>query len=245
MKLPSPPSSGEARLSGRGLAVMILLPAALLVGLSVVVRVTDLDRQWMQAIFDRHGGFLTDANWYCWLTYHLGTKPALTLSVGGLLGLLASIKVTLIRPWRRWMTLAVFTMLLGPGLLVNAIFKDHYGRPRPVQTEQFGGSLPFRAVGEMGIAGKGRAFPSGHASMGYYLMFPFFALLLAHPRWAWGFLGLGIAGGLIVGYGRMLMGGHWPTDVLWSGGMVYFSGLIVAVACGLLPLERRAFRRHV
>ena len=29
--------------------------------------------------------------------------------------------------------------LVGPGLLVNTVLKDHVGRPRPVQPEQFRG----------------------------------------------------------------------------------------------------------
>ena len=29
--------------------------------------------------------------------------------------------------------------LVGPGLLVNTVLKDHVGRPRPVQLEQFRG----------------------------------------------------------------------------------------------------------
>ena len=41
---------------------------------------------------------------------------------------------------------AVFVLLsfaLGPGLLVNAVLKEHWGRPRPVAVTEFGGELAF------------------------------------------------------------------------------------------------------
>ena len=34
-------------------------------------------------------------------------------------------------------------MALGPGLMVNTIFKDHWGRPRPVMLEVFSSAQPF------------------------------------------------------------------------------------------------------
>ena len=37
------------------------------------------------------------------------------------------------------------TLALGPGLLVNVLLKDHWGRPRPVDVTQFGGDQHFVA----------------------------------------------------------------------------------------------------
>ena len=48
--------------------------------------------------------------------------------------------------WRRRRPAALFlalSLLLGPGLLVNTLFKDHWGRARPAQIAQFGGSAKF------------------------------------------------------------------------------------------------------
>src|SRR5262245_300383 len=36
-----------------------------------------------------------------------------------------------------------FSLLLGPGLLVNGILKEHWGRPRPIAVTQFGGTQPY------------------------------------------------------------------------------------------------------
>jgi hypothetical protein len=34
----------------------------------------------------------------------------------------------------------LLSVILGPGLLVNLVFKDHWGRPRPRQVVALGGT---------------------------------------------------------------------------------------------------------
>ena len=38
---------------------------------------------------------------------------------------------------------------LGPGLLVNVLLKDFWGRPRPHMVEEYGGGLPYTRVWEI------------------------------------------------------------------------------------------------
>ena len=38
------------------------------------------------------------------------------------------------------------TLALGPGLLVNGLIKEHSHRPRPFQTQDFGGTWQFSSV---------------------------------------------------------------------------------------------------
>jgi len=38
-------------------------------------------------------------------------------------------------------------MIIGPGLLVNTVFKEHWGRARPSQVEEFGGQQTIHARG--------------------------------------------------------------------------------------------------
>src|SRR5690606_23635728 len=125
-------------------------------------------------------------------------------------------------------------LALGPGLIVNALLKDHWGRPRPVQVADFGGAETFLLVGTIGSSPAGKSFSSGHASIAFYLMTPFFALVATRPRLAWAFLSAGVVWGLLVGAGRVLQGGHWPSDVLWSGGLVSLSAFVLSRAFGLL-----------
>ena len=41
--------------------------------------------------------------------------------------------------WRRDATFILFSLVLGPGLLVNGVFKDHWNRPRPRDVIELGG----------------------------------------------------------------------------------------------------------
>ncbi len=65
----------------------------------------------------------------------------------------------------RKLKVALGTLLIGPVLLVNVILKEHWGRPRPVQTDIFGGALHFVEAGS--LAGKcvsNCSFVSGEAA---------------------------------------------------------------------------------
>ena len=63
--------------------------------------------------------------------------------------------------------------------------------------------------------------------MGFYLLAPFFILRSHHKKWAFAFLAIGVGYGLLMGFGRMLQGDHFASDILWSGGFIYFCGLIL------------------
>lgn len=67
-------------------------------------------------------------------------------------------------------------LLLGPGLLVNGILKNHsLGRARPLQIEQFGGQEHFTpAFVYSGQCHKNCSFVSGHAALGFAFMALFF-----------------------------------------------------------------------
>jgi membrane-associated PAP2 superfamily phosphatase len=131
----------------------------------------------------------------------------------------------LLRPWRAPGLFFGAMLLLGPGLLVNVTFKDNWGRPRPTQVDCFGGKHAFRPVWEPGEHGHCRSFPCGHASMGFFLMGPAFLLYRRRPRLAGAFLLLGLSAGLLLGATRIVQGRHFASDVLWSAGFVYFTGL--------------------
>ena len=156
--------------------------------------------------------------------YDYGTIPAIVLAAVSLLAFIGSFKIRKIVPYRKVCVFFVLLMLIGPGLVVNTIFKQHWGRPRPRHLEVFGGSKPFLYVWEKGTTGEGHSFPSGHASMGFFLLAPYFILRKRSKRWAILFLTVGLSAGLIMGLARMVQGGHFASDVIWSGGFVYLCG---------------------
>lgn len=48
------------------------------------------------------------------------------------------------------------------------------------------------------------------------------------PKWAWLLLWLGMICGVLMGIVRMAQGGHFATDLLWAGGLVYLLGLVLS-----------------
>lgn len=135
--------------------------------------------------------------------------------------------------WRRYGLCLLLSISLGPGLVVNLVFKDNWGRPRPNQIVAFGGRhdyLPPLALGERGT---GKSFPAGHPSIA-------FALAAAAAPWRrrrrW--LGFSLAApavllGAGIGLGRMVAGGHFLSDVLWSAVLTW----AVIAACYHLVLR--------
>ena len=162
--------------------------------------------------------------------YDYGPLPAIITTAFSLLFLIVSFWVSRIAAYRNTAIFIVLAMLLGPGLVINGIFKDHWGRPRPRSIHTFDGHLTYLPIWQKGISGNGRSFPSGHASTGFFLMTPFFIFRKHARRRAIAFLALGIGYGLLIGLGRMIQGGHFASDVMWSGGFVYFCGLGLAYA---------------
>lgn len=120
------------------------------------------------------------------------------------------------------LVIALFiSILLGPGLIVNSIFKENFGRPRPSQTVEFGGKHQPQAVLEANWGNYGKSFPSGHAAIPLsFLLLAFAAYRRKKFRLAKQ-LAAGIVGWyLFVSYARVAAGGHHFSDVAWAG---YFS----------------------
>lgn len=133
-------------------------------------------------------------------------------------------KLNLIK-WRKAAYFMLLVIVLGPGVLVNATFKDHWGRPRPREIVEFDGKEEF-VKPWVKTDGKGKSFPCGHASIAFYLAIPFLFLRKNYKKWAWFFMVFGTLYGLLVGYARMIAGGHFASDVLWASGMVWFVGIL-------------------
>lgn len=167
------------------------------------------------------------------LLYRVDRTPAVLVATGWLVLLVWSLHRDDLVPWRRAAVFMVLLLVLGPGLLVNSVFKEHWGRPRPREVQEFGGSKQFLQPWQPGISGKGRSFPSGHSSAAFYLATPWFVYRHRKPvaaaSWFWG----GIVFGLLMSVARIVQGGHFLTDCLWAFGMVWLTGLVLAAV--LLP----------
>ena len=163
------------------------------------------DRPWPHE-FDRLWRFL----------YTVGPWPALLTALTGLTVVVAATYRPSLARWRRHAAFLFLTMALGPGLFVNTIFKDHWGRPRPRQVTELGGTMAYQCFYEHGVPGRGKSFPCGHSSMGYYFIVVYFLTRRRHK----GLAALAFTGaaayGTLIGTARMAAGAHFASDVLWS-----------------------------
>lgn len=129
----------------------------------------------------------------------------------------------------RFAATALLAFILGPGLLVNGLLKDHWGRPRPVTTDLFGGNLPFVPAGEMSNACLSNcSFVSGEAASIFWLVC-LVPLLPAGWRRA-GAVVLTIVAVFTSGL-RIAFGGHYLSDVVLGGlsTLIVFSLLAMLV----------------
>lgn len=128
--------------------------------------------------------------------------------------------------WRHVSTVFLCAALLGPGLIIEGVFKNTVGRPRPVQVEAFGGAQPFQgpfAVGDNPEAH--RSFCSSHAAAGFALM----GLgLTCGPAWRRRWFLIGLVSGAVIGAGRIMQGGHFLSDVIFAFYAVWLSCELVA-----------------
>lgn len=123
-------------------------------------------------------------------------------------------------PWRipsmpgRTAVYLTLSLLLGPGLLVNGILKEHWGRPRPIQVTQFGGTHPFVDWwNPAGTCPKNCSFVSGEAATAAWMFGP---AMLVPPPWRGVALAAAAAFTALMGGLRMLAGSHFFTDVLFG-----------------------------
>lgn len=209
------------------------LPIALLLACSLLIWVTDADLRLSRAVYGQDG-IWPGLDRFPWdLLYEYANAPAFLLvgAAGGIL--LASLFVKYLAGQRKQALFFLLMLALGPGLVVNVLLKDHYGRARPIDVHEFGGQFPFTQFWQPGTSSNNRSFPSGHASIAFYVVAPWFVLRRRRPGQASCWLAGGLAYGSLVGAARIMQGGHFLSDVLWAGGLVYLSGEVLAQLMGL------------
>ncbi len=116
---------------------------------------------------------------------------------------------------RRSICFLVVFSILGPGLIVNHVFKDHWDRARPRAIVEFGGEKTFTpplAVADQ--CERNCSFVSGEASYGF--AYAALAFLVA-PRWRRRVFWAAVGFGSVVGAFRMAMGAHFLSDVFFAG----------------------------
>jgi lipid A 4'-phosphatase len=123
----------------------------------------------------------------------------------------------------------ISTMVLAPGLLVNVLLKDHWGRPRPIDVMQFEGTDRFVAWWDpRGSCPSNCSFVSGDVAGAFWAIAP---AALAPPQWRAIAYGAAIALGTGMAAIRVMAGAHFPSDVIFAG---IFTFLVVWTVYALL-----------
>ena len=118
-------------------------------------------------------------------------------------------------PSGRAVTFLIVTMIVGPGLIVNLGLKDHWHRPRPIQTQGFNGPNPFVPwYDDDGGCKRNCSFVSGEASTGFWMVAP---ASVAPPPWRAPAIVAAFAFGFGASLLRLAFGGHYLSDVLLGG----------------------------
>jgi lipid A 4'-phosphatase len=123
----------------------------------------------------------------------------------------------------------ILTMALGPGVITNLIFKEHWGRARPIDIIELGGDYPFTPWWDpRGGCPSNCSFVAGEPSGAFWTLAP---AALAPPQWRLLAYGGALAFGAAIGLLRIAGGGHFFTDVVFSG---VFMFLLIWTTHGLL-----------
>lgn len=186
-------------------------------------------------VFDEKTGWPGVGRFPWSFIYDYANIPAFVLAGIALIILSAGLAFKFLGQYRRQAWFVILLLLLGPGLVVNIVLKDNLGRARPREIREFGGNHEYTQMWQKGDTGKNSSFPSGHSSVGFFMTAPWFLLRRKKKGLASAFLAGGIGLGALIGAARILQGGHFLSDVMWSGGLVYITGEVLALL--ILPEE--------
>ncbi len=133
---------------------------------------------------------------------------------------LLALLAPLLTPYRRTgldarsLSAILLAFLIGPGLLINVVLKDHWHRPRPTQIVAFGGSSDFKPWWDMsGACNTNCSFASGEVSAATAAVA---VVTLVPAAYMGSALALALMLGVIVAFLRLAFGGHFVSDILFA-----------------------------
>lgn len=175
----------------------------------------------LEAFFFKHGNdpdthFLTSP--LIRFMYHSAVLVPVALGV-------MALPLVFLKRTRRSALIIVLTLVIGDLVIVESVLKRHWGRPRPKQIEMFGGDQPYRPWWEPNFNPPEplRSFPSSHAAVGF--LFLSGVVLSPSKKLFWGALSLTLLFGVGISLTRMAQGGHYFSDCLIAGLIMWWTAL--------------------
>lgn len=163
--------------------------------------------------------------------YLYGGIPASLTAFAAACCIIASKWNNSLKKYRGAFFVMCITLFLGSLVITNLVLKENWGRPRPRQLIEFGGSQSFRAFYEPLFASApepSKSFPSGHSTCGFY----FFCLYFLGRRYKQNYvaiLGLAVALGLggVLSLARIVQGGHFISDAYIAALIMWLTSYFV------------------
>lgn len=201
-----------------GLIILVLITTP-------IFWITDLDQQ-VSALFYRSNESTStwpSKDWWLWRYLFDYADAFIRIISIGLLNVIGlSYVLPKLKTARRGLAYLLLVILIGPGLVVNLVFKDHWGRARPVHITEFGGQYNYTPPLKIGNT-PDKAFPCGHCAVGF-MFFALYFLSRKHKRY---YLALTLAISFALALARLSAGGHFLSDILWSGYLVFFVSWLI------------------
>ena len=137
----------------------------------------------------------------------------------------------------RTVAFILITMIMTTGILSNAGFKGHWGRPRPSDVIEFRGSWHFKNWWDSsGECPKNCSFFSGEATTAFWTYAP---AALAPPQVRpFAYAGATLFG-VLTGLLRMTFGGHFLSDVVAAGLVTFLTIWLFYAIIYRWPATRR------
>lgn len=167
-------------------------------------------------------GFLLEYHYSHW---HLGFFRDMLIDITyGFITVLCFTLITGLLFKRRFIPISHFTCMflllcfsLGPALLVNDLLKNHWGRARPYQVQEFGGDKQFTPAWEISNqCPKNCSFTSGETAN----VFCYLALIFVVRRKKL-IGGIVLAVAALISFERIAQGDHFFSDTILSGLLDY------------------------
>jgi lipid A 4'-phosphatase len=199
---------------------------------------------WVSEQFFKHEtGFYLHKNpilsWMYYVIYYVTGLLIVTLLILLIISFRTSNHVLFLV--RRQLIYLSLAFLLGPGLLVNVILKNNWGRARPIEIVNFMGEHSFTPAFLISEAcARDCSFVSGHAAMGFLPMALGFCFL---GRKRYVIFTIGILTGIMFGGARVLQGSHFISDVIFSALLTFLLYYLLSVVIRPVSSEERTKTR--
>lgn len=224
------------------------LLACILLGFAVFAIWPEIDLRVSQAFHDPASGFAIDRHPFTetlrLTAWNIAILLCLAATVGTVIGAAGREVLLPTRAWGLILTLYV----LGPGVMVEVLIKPLWGRVRPAQVTEFGGSLSFSPPNELvDFCTRNCSFVSGEVSGATVtalaiIIVRFHVKHRLHHRVSTLLLTSALCLPLAVALQRIAAGRHFLSDTVFA---VFFTLLLALALSALLrPFSCKGRSRH-